>query len=214
MGWKRRQKPKIKIGCSEIRDIFYLWTLKVFSMYFDPKTLTMTVSITATMAVDASFETNDAVGVLNTPKPLNNLSSAASSDCFLSIICVWQVRVSVVVCTRDFCNMAAHQRRNDATGSSRISSSEFVEFVRICENDWRLRPYLTMKGALVAVELDKFIEKGLKTTRQSTRQELTCLNERFRRRRSYSWIAGYRNPYSVTDVRITRNQLIILYTVV
>jgi hypothetical protein len=60
MGWKRRQKPKIKIGCSEDRDIFYLWTLKVFSMYFDPKTLTMTVSITATMAVDASFETNDA----------------------------------------------------------------------------------------------------------------------------------------------------------
>jgi hypothetical protein len=107
------------------------------------------------------------------------------------------------------------QHGSDVTGSSRISSSEFVEFVRICENDWRLRPYLTMKGALVAVELDKFIKKGLKTTRQSTRQELTCLDERFRRRRrSYSWIAGYRTPYSFTDVRINRNELYMQLTVV
>jgi hypothetical protein len=44
MGWKRRQKSKTRIGCSEIRDI------------------------AATMA-DVAFETNDAVGASNTPKP-------------------------------------------------------------------------------------------------------------------------------------------------
>jgi hypothetical protein len=99
--------------------------------------------------------------------------------------------------------MAAQQRRNWLI--SYISSSEYV-FV----------PHLPGRGALIAAELDKFMEMGLKTTRQSTRQQLTCLDERFRRRRrSYSWISGYRTPFfSITDVRINRNQLTVHCTVV
>jgi hypothetical protein len=116
---------------------------------------------------------------------------------------VCQVIISMVVCTRDILqhgSATATQRRN-------CSSSEYVEFVRICEhNDWRLRPYLPRRETLLAAELDRFIEMGLKTTRQSTRQQFTCLDERFRRRRSSSWISGYRNPYSITDVRINRKR--------
>ena len=58
---------------------------------------------------------------------------------------------------RDFFSMVAQQRRKWL-----ISSSEYVEFVRICEeNDWRLRAHLPRRGELKAAELDKFMEKGL-----------------------------------------------------
>jgi hypothetical protein len=53
--------------------------------------------------------------------------------------------------------MALQQRRNWL-----ISSLEYAEFARICENNkWKLCPHLPRRGAQRGAELDKFMEKGL-----------------------------------------------------